>query len=82
MALLPKRDGHTDGTRARVSVAMFVKIAMDVAASRVTNPDAWPLIPKEDVVGHLTRKILADLVELGFEPDGWVDAYPRSGWVD
>lgn len=65
----------TPGWRARSSVWASIGTAYEIGAARAIDPDTWPGVPKQGVAEWLTRKTLADLLNLGFEPEGWQEAF-------
>ena len=67
--------GASDADLTKVVVHISIDLAMDVAASRAIDPESYPIIPRTGVADWITRKTLADLLELGFEPDGWQESY-------
>lgn len=46
-------------------ICAAIETAVEVAEARRTNPSAFPLIPQDDVAEHLTRKTLAQLMNVG-----------------
>lgn len=49
--------------------------AMSVAAGRATNPNSFPIVPKDADADFWARRLLADLVEAGITPEGWEEAF-------
>ena len=68
--------GMSDAESAVIVIWSTVELAADVAAARAINPGSHPIVPA-DFRAWLIRKALGDLVELGFEPEGWQDAYAK-----
>lgn len=78
----PDTAGMTDAERLVLAVQSTVEVAAMVAQARASDPTLFPLMPN-DFVGHLTRKLLGDLVEFGIEPEGWQAAFAgpqTNGW--
>lgn len=67
--------GCTDAELVKLAVNISLDVAWWVAAARAVEPDSCPTIPRTGVVEWLTRKTLADLLEIGYEPDGWQKAF-------
>lgn len=65
----------TPAVRAKLSVWASIGTAYDIATARAADPDTYPGVPKTGVAEWLARKTLADLLNLGFEPEGWQEAF-------
>lgn len=67
--------------RAWIAVSLSVLMAMEVATARRDEPGTFPLVPQgtDAIVDFMTRKALADLLNLGFRPDGWQTEFFRDG---
>lgn len=75
MPLLPEEIEPNPARRAFLSLYLQMSAVMEVAAARQSNPQAFPIVPTQDVALWATRRVLADFVELGFEPEGWREVY-------
>lgn len=67
----------TPADAAWAAVWASIRVAVDVTVERQRNPEAFPLVESrgDAVIDEMTRKALAHLMELGFQPDGWEQAY-------
>lgn len=65
----------TPAVRAKLSVWASIGTAYDIATARAADPGTYPGVPKTGVAEWLARKTLADLLNLGFEPEGWQEAF-------
>lgn len=65
----------TPAWRARTAVWASIGTAHDIGATRAVDPDAYPGVPREGVAEWMARKTLAQLLNLGFEPEGWQEAF-------
>lgn len=76
---------QTQAEAVRVLVESTISVAMDVAAGRASDPSTFPIIPSSGVSEWLARRLLGDLVDAGFTPDGWESAYlapSATPWPD
>ena len=78
---------HPDQTPAQAVRAIAeatLSLALDVAHARATDLNSHPAVPQSGVAEWLTRRLLADLLDAGFAPDGWESAYVEDApsWGD
>jgi hypothetical protein len=67
--------GKPDAYSAYLAVSVSIGLALEVGYGRATKPESFPIIPREGLIDWLTRRTLSDLMDLGFEPEGWQQAY-------
>lgn len=50
----------------------------EVTKARVKNPDSHPIVPKERVQEVFAKRLLAGLLDAGFKPEGWEEAFIKD----
>lgn len=76
--------GQTPAQAVRLLVEATIYVAMDVAYRRATEPESFPIVPATGVAEWYARRLLGDLLDAGFTPEGWETAYIEDAprWVD
>lgn len=67
----------TKAAEAYGMVYAFIDSAVRTRLRRIEDPDYWPEVPS-DTAQWATLQIVGELLEMGFEPDGWQDVYARA----
>lgn len=73
--MVVRLEGEPTAVAVYRAISATIAVAMDVAYSRATKPDSHPIIPHEGTIEWLALRTVSDLLELGYEPDGWETAY-------
>lgn len=60
-------------------VHISFEVFQDVMKARAKNPEAYPLVPKNNVAEWFATRMLASLVDAGFKPDKWEQEFIAEG---
>lgn len=76
-----KLDDETESAAIYRTVWATFTAAIETAAERVIIPEAFPSIPVDADAHYWTRRLLAELLDAGYAPDGWQESYLKR-WGD